>query len=90
MNLDRHRPALRPGRAHGRGQALVEFALVFPIFITMMMGILEFSFVFNAQLSVGHATRDSALIAAEAGNASGADCVILQQIENERGENQHD
>ena len=83
INLDRHRPALCPGRAHRRGQALVEFALVFPIFITMMMGILEFSFVFNAMLSVGHATRDSALIGAEAGNASGADCVILQQIEND-------
>lgn len=63
----------------------MEFALVFPIFISMLMGILEFAFVFNAVLSVGHATRDAALVAAEAGNAHGADCVILQQVENDVG-----
>ncbi len=68
-------------RRRPAGQALVEFALVFPIMITMIMGILEFAFVFNALLSVGFATRDAALVAAEAGNASGADCAILKQIE---------
>ena len=56
---------------------------MFPIFVTMLMGLLEFAFVFNALLSLGHATRDAALVAAEAGNASAADCVILQQIEND-------
>ena len=61
----------------------MEFALVFPILVTMIMGILEFTFVFNAVLSIGHATRDAALVAAEAGNANGADCVILQQVEND-------
>ncbi len=66
-----------------RGQSLVEFALVFPIFIVMMMGILEFSFLFNALLSIGHATRDAALIGAEAGNQSSADCAILETIEND-------
>lgn len=65
------------------GQALVEFSLVFPILITMIMGILEFTFVFNALLSIGHATRDAALVAAEAGNAAGADCVILRQVEKD-------
>lgn len=77
------RAILGAGRTRSRGQTLVEFALVFPIFITMTMGILEFTFVFNALLSVGHATRDAALVAAEAGNAAGADCVILQQVEND-------
>ena len=70
-----------PARRCPAGQALVEFALVFPIMITMIMGILEFAFVFNALLSMGFATRDAALVAAEAGNASGADCAILKQIE---------
>ncbi len=56
---------------------------MFPILITMMMGLLEFSFMFNALLSIGHATRDATLIAAEAGNASAADCVILRQIESD-------
>jgi Flp pilus assembly protein TadG len=61
----------------------VEFALVFPIMVMMIMGILEFTFVFNAVLSMGYATRDAALVAAEAGNAAGADCVILRQVEND-------
>jgi Flp pilus assembly protein TadG len=70
-------------RERSRGQTLVEFALVFPIFVTMVMGMIEFSFVFNALLSVGHATRDAALIAAEAGNAASADCVTLETIERD-------
>ncbi len=72
----------RLGHRQG-GQTLVEFALVFPIVITMMMGLLEFSFVFNALLSIGHATRDAALVAAEAGNSPAADCIILRQIESD-------
>ncbi len=76
-------PSRRVDGTRRRGQALVEFALIFPIFITMMMGFIEFTFVFNALLSMGHATRDAALIAAEAGNAASADCVTLQTIEND-------
>jgi hypothetical protein len=65
---------------HPRGQALVEFALVLPIFLTLFIGIIEFSFVFNATLAVNFASRDAALIAAEAGNASGADCAVLRTV----------
>jgi hypothetical protein len=67
----------------GRGQALVEFALIFPIFIVLLFGIIEFMFLFNAQLSLNYATRDAALIAAEAGNNEAADCRILQQIDKD-------
>jgi Flp pilus assembly protein TadG len=74
-------PATR--RKRTKGQALVEFALVFPIFLLMLIGFVEFAFVFNALLSISHATRDAALIAAEAGNAADADCLILQQVEND-------
>ena len=47
----------------------------------MFLGIVEFAFVFNALLSVNFASRNAALAAAEAGNAAGADCVILAGIE---------
>ena len=67
------------------GQSLVEFALVFPIFVTLVMGIIEFAFVFNAMLSVNYAARDAALAAAEAGDTLGADCVILTSIESAIG-----
>jgi hypothetical protein len=63
----------------------VEFALIFPLFITMLMGIIEFAFVFNALLSVNYAARDAALAAAEAGNTTGADCVILSAVEDAVG-----
>ena len=73
---------LRLGR-RSEGQSLVEFALVFPIFFTLFLGIVEFAFAFNALLSVNFASRNAALAAAEAGNAAGADCVILSGIESD-------
>jgi Flp pilus assembly protein TadG len=74
-------PRGRHFRASRRGQALVEFALIFPIFIVLLLGIIEFMFLFNAQLSLNYATRDAALVAAEAGNNANADCEILQKID---------
>ena len=62
---------------------MVEFALVFPIFILLIVGLIEFAFAFNALLSVNFASRDAALLAAEAGEDSGSDCVVL--LEHRRG-----
>jgi Flp pilus assembly protein TadG len=64
------------------GQALVEFALVVPLFVVLLIGIIEFGFALNAVLATNFATREAALVAAEAGNGDGADCVILQKIED--------
>jgi Flp pilus assembly protein TadG len=79
----------RPVRIRRRhrepGQSLVEFALVFPIFFTMFLGIVEFAFAFNALLAVNFASRNAALYAAEASTGSGADCVILNSIETDIG-----
>ena len=78
------RRSLRSGRVTGatsRGQALVEFALIFPIFIVMMIGIIEFAILFNALLAVNFSARNAALSAAEAGNGVGSDCVILAAVE---------
>jgi Flp pilus assembly protein TadG len=62
------------------GQALVEFAMVIPIFIFMLLAFIEFAFVFNAVLAINFATRDAALIGAEAGADANADCAILAAI----------
>lgn len=72
-------------RSHpsGRGQGLVEFALVIPVFLVLVTGLIEFAFLMNGQLAINYATRDAALIAAEAGNAVGADCVILQKVHDD-------
>ena len=63
----------------------MEFALVFPLFITLTLFLVEFAFVFSALLGVNYASRNGALTAAEAGNDSLADCVILQAVEKSIG-----
>lgn len=60
----------------------MEFALVFPIFVVLLFGLIEFAFLLSATLSVNQATRNASLIAAEAGNDALADCVILQRIDD--------
>ncbi len=82
--------ARRRSRSGASGQSLVEFALVFPLFLTLILSTIEFAFVFNAILAVQFATQNSALIAAEIGDAAGvpgslavADCAILQEIERD-------
>jgi Flp pilus assembly protein TadG len=72
---------VRRRRAASRGQALVEFALIFPLFLLVLFSIIEFTFVFSAMLGLSYATRDAALLAAEAGNAVGADCVIIKSVD---------
>lgn len=83
---------LRRRRRDGeRGQSLVEFALIFPIFILLLIGLIEFSVVFSIILNVNYASRDAALMAAEVGDASGADCLILQRLDSAlNGATSHD
>ena len=82
------RPA--PTRAGARGQTLVEFALVLPLFMTLMLGLIEFAFLFNSILVVQFAAQNAALVAAEIGDVPGApgklpvaDCAILQEVERD-------
>ena len=43
-----------------RGQAMVEFALVLPILLIILLGIMEFGLVFHEYLVVTHAAREVA------------------------------
>lgn len=47
-----------------RGAAAVEFALVLPVLVLLVMGLMEFSLVFNAQLSLSNAAREGARVMA--------------------------
>lgn len=49
--------ARNPGHA---GQGVVEFALVVPVFLLVLLGILEFGFVFNHNVTLEYATREGA------------------------------
>ncbi len=64
------------------GVAMVEFGLALPIFILLVIGLIEFSLAFNATLAINFASREAALIGAESGNDAIADCRILQTIED--------
>lgn len=43
-----------------RGAAAVEFALVLPVLILLIMGLLEFSRLYNVQISLSNAAREGA------------------------------
>lgn len=65
-----------------RGATLVEAALVFPILILVVMGILELGMLFKDYLTVSYMSREAARIGALAGDDPYADCAILLGIEN--------
>ena len=62
---------------------MVEFALVLPLFMTVMLAIIEFAFAFNAVLADNFASRNAALHAAEGGAEAGTDCVVLRSVETD-------
>jgi hypothetical protein len=70
---------VRPRRE--RGQSLVEFALVFPIFSLLLMGVIEFGFLYNNILTIQFASRQGVSAAAQIGGEDGADCGIIKAVE---------
>ena len=57
--------------------------MALPLFLTVLLGIIEFSFAFNAVLAVNFASRNAALLAAEGGSEAGTDCIVLRSIESD-------
>jgi hypothetical protein len=58
--------ALRVGRRRSttrgreRGQGLVEFAMLVPVFLLILVGMLEFGFIFDHTMTISYATREGA------------------------------
>ncbi|MGY3378834.1 Flp pilus assembly protein TadG [Arthrobacter sp. TE12231] len=48
------------GKGRQRGAAAVEFALVAPVLLALVGGIIEFSYTYNLQISVTQAAREAA------------------------------
>jgi hypothetical protein len=57
--------------------------MVIPIFLTLFVAITEFTFMFTSFISIGYASHDGAQVAATYGNTSGADCAVLERIDND-------
>jgi Flp pilus assembly protein TadG len=52
------RPTVR--RDGERGQGLVEFAMLVPVFLLILVGMLEFGFIFDHTMTISYATREGA------------------------------
>ena len=64
------------------GQAMVEFALVLPVFLLILCGIIDFGWLFYNQLSLNNACREGARYAV-VNTADNADTLaITNHIEN--------
>ena len=83
MNLSRltARPFLRRSRARQHGQGMVEFAIIVPVFLLLLMGMLEFGFVFTHNLTLEYATREGARAGSALSDGSGvpATCASIDQ-----------
>ena len=70
-----------PRKPKRRAMALVEFALVLPVVLFILMGIIEMGFLVKNQLMLSNAVRDSARYAA-LGNSS---TNVRTRLKNEAG-----
>ena len=62
------------GRAGAeRGAALVEFALVLPLLMTILMGILDYGYVYYVRLTMTNAAREGARVGATRDDDAAAD-----------------
>lgn len=64
-----------------RGQGLVEFAMLVPVFLLLLLGMLEFGFVFDQQITLEYGTREGARSGAAfgKGNATTMPCADVDK-----------
>ena len=84
----RRSPSLgRRSRAPERGAAAVEFALVIPLLITLVFGIIAFGVVFAQQLALSNAAREAARLGSvnlyDGGAGSPHDCQAVVETARE-------
>lgn len=65
------------------GQSFIEFALLLPVVMLIVVGLMEFSVFMNARNAVEFAARDGSVLGAEGGNTPGTDCVVLDKVERD-------
>lgn len=59
------------GRSQHRGQGVVEFALVLPFLMLLILGAIEFGFMFNSNISLEYASREGARVGSALVNGGG-------------------
>lgn len=61
----------------------MEFSLIIPIFMTLVVAIAEFSFILTIKIGITDTVQDAVQMAAEMGNNPDADFAILSRIETD-------
>lgn len=59
-----------------KGQSLVEFTIILPVLLLLVMGIIQFGLIFNSYITVANASREGA----RAGISGNTDTQIIQLI----------
>jgi hypothetical protein len=67
----RHGPGLRRSRDGEAGQSVVEVSLILPVFLLLLLGILEFGMAFDHLISISYASREGARAGAALVNGGG-------------------
>lgn len=62
----------RNNRKNEDGQALVEFALILPILLLLVVGIIDYGWLFMAKITTNNAAREAARLYVVKGNVSEA------------------
>lgn len=64
-----------------RGSTIIEFAIVFPLVMLIILAVAEFGIGFKDWLSISHAAREGVRIGATAGNDTSADIAVLDAVQ---------
>lgn len=80
MTSLRKSAAQQPRRGRPGGQALTEFALALPLFLLLVLGVMEFSMAFKTHLAYDQAITDAVRAGSAAGVDSNADGEILSAL----------
>lgn len=74
--LGAHRREPSSGRTSARGQALLEFALVIPIFLTVLIGMIDIGRIVWANNTLSNAAREAARFAVVHGGSRSTACPV--------------
>jgi hypothetical protein len=69
-------------RPRDRGAALIEAAIVTPVFVLVLFFILELGLLFRDSLTTDNASREGARAASTQGNDAAADYIVLRTVEH--------
>ncbi len=64
-----------------KGQSLVEFALVLPVLLLLVLGLIQFGIIFSSQIAITNAAREGARVA----SVGASNTQVITRINNSIG-----